>query len=474
MRGMNSASVDLIYLDPPFNSKRTYSAPIGSKAAGASFRDFWTFDDVDRVWLALQQRDNPMLYHVVEAARLAHTADMAAYIGMMAQRLYEMKRLLKPTGSVYLHCDDTAAHWLRALMDAIFGRAAFRNEVIWKRIFNHSDAGRFGRTNDRLLFYGSKINRDGARVPLGEEYIAAKYRQKDERGLYQTVSLTGPETSEGESGEPWKGWSPTSIGRHWSAPLTGDYAAWIERKLIPNYRSEPSVLARLELLDRTDLIVHSPKGAPRLKRYLEASKGQPPPDVWTDIPPVNSQAKERTNFPTQKPLTLLRRVIAASSNEGDIVLDPFCGCATTCVAAEELDRQWVGIDISHKAAELVRMRLQQAVDESAGIVPTLPDVIHRTDLPRRTDMGKLPRYTAHKDSLYGESGGYCGGCGEHFLKRNLTVDHIVPRSRGGTDHPENLWLLCATCNSSKGTKSQAEFIRDRMSLQGAGVQWLDQ
>ncbi len=415
-----------------------------------------------------------MLYHVVEAARLAHSADMAAYIGMMAQRLHEMKRLLKPAGSVYLHCDDTAAHWLRALMDAIFGRNTFRNEVVWKRVSNHNDAGRFGRTNDRLLFYGSKIRRDGVRVPLDSEHVASKYRHKDHRGLYGDYDLSGAGVTQGEAGEAWHGWNPTDIGRHWSVPLTGDYAKWIEMTLIPAYRSETSLLKRLDLLKQADLIHFTSTGTPRLKRYLQASKGQIPPDVWTDIPPVNSQARERTNFPTQKPLALLRRIIAASSNEGDTVLDPFCGCATTCVAAEELDRKWVGIDISHKAAELVRMRLQQTVDDSAGIVPTLPDVIHRTDLSRRTDMGKLPRYTTHKDVLYGSSGGYCGGCGEHFLKRNLTVDHIVPRSRGGTDHPENLWLLCAACNSSKGTKSQAEFIRDRMSLQGAGVQWLDQ
>ena len=156
-----------------------------------------------------------------------------------------------------------------------------------------------------------------------------------------------------------------------------------------------------------------------------------------------------------------------------MVFDPFCGCATTCVAAEELGRHWVGIDIAHKAAELIRSRLQQAADEHGGVRQRLDDVVHRTDLPQRTDLGELPRYTEHKDALYGTSGGYCRGCGEHFLKRNLTVDHIVPTSKGGTGHTENLWLLCGACNSSKGTKSQAEFLRNRMSLQGAGVPWLE-
>ena len=166
MRGMNSESVDLIYLDPPFNSNQDYSAPIGSRAAGAAFKDSWTWDDVDRVWLGLLHNRHPTLHSIVESARQAHSGGMAAYLSMRAQRLQEMHRLLKPTGSVYLHCDDTAAHWLRTLMDAIFGRDAFRNEIVWKRVSNHNDAGRFGRTNDRLLFYGSDIDRRAVRVPL--------------------------------------------------------------------------------------------------------------------------------------------------------------------------------------------------------------------------------------------------------------------------------------------------------------------
>ena len=396
MRGMNSASVDLIYLDPPFNSKKDYAAPIGSKAAGAVFKDSWTWNDVDRVWLAMLRDRNPALHVAVDTARLAHSPGMAAYISMMAQRLEEMKRILKPDGSIYLHCDPIASHYLKILMDIIFDAHNARNEIVWRigwvSGFKTQKRG-WIRNHDTLLYYCSPA----AAKKFNKEYL------------------------------PY------------------------------------------------------PKGYVRRDGKKPTGKGFPIEDTWNcstgdvlDSIMIKSFSTEKTGYPTQKPLALLRRIIAASSDEGDVVLDPFCGCATTCVAAEELDRQWVGIDISHKAAELVRMRLQQAVDETAGIVPTLPDVIHRTDLLRRTDMGKLPRYTAHKDALYGESGGYCGGCNVHFEKRNLTVDHIVPRSKGGTDHPENLWLLCGACNSSKGTKSQAEFIRDRMSLQGVGVQWLDQ
>ena len=164
LRGLNSETVDLIYLDPPFNSNRNYAAPIGSRAAGAAFKDAWTLDDLDTAWLGLIADRHPAMYRVIEAAGVSHSNGMQAYLRMMAVRLLEMRRVLKPTGSIYLHCDDTAAHWLRVLTEAIFGPTEFRNEVVWKRIGNHNDAGRFGRTADRLLFYGAAIHRDaGAR-----------------------------------------------------------------------------------------------------------------------------------------------------------------------------------------------------------------------------------------------------------------------------------------------------------------------
>ena len=182
MRGMNSGCVDLIYLDPPFSSNRDYAAPIGSEAAGAAFKDTWTLDDVDVCEHGELAERNPAAYAVIEAARQAHGKGMQSYLIFMAVRLLEMRRVLKPAGSIYLHCDDAAGHWLRALMDAVFGVPAFRNEIVWKRIGNHNDAGRFGRTGDRLLFYGASIHRDGVRVPLSEGNVTKKYRHEDERG----------------------------------------------------------------------------------------------------------------------------------------------------------------------------------------------------------------------------------------------------------------------------------------------------
>lgn len=451
MRGMNSETVDLIYLDPPFNSNRNYAAPIGSEAAGAAFKDTWTLDDVDLAWHGELAERNPAAYSVIDAAHQADGQGMQSYLIFMAVRLMEMQRILKPKGSIWLHCDDTASHWLRVLMDGLFGKAAFRNAVIWKRIGNHNDAGRFGRTADHLLFYGAAIQREGVRIPLSGDNVRSKYRHEDERGRYRRDNLTGPGVSTGEAGDTWRGWNPTEIGRCWSVPRTGNYAAWIEANYIPGFRSVESPISRLDLLENADLIDFTSRGTPELKRYLDANPGQIPPDVWTDIPPVNSQARERVGYPTQKPLALLERIIRASSNEDDIVLDPFCGCATACVAADRLNRQWVGIDLSPLAAKLVRQRIQ-----AEG--PLLYDLTHRTDIPRRTDVGDIPPYRTHKHTLFGLQEGVCNGCRIAFPFRNFTVDHVIPRSRGGTDHIDNLQLLCAACNSQKGNRTQAELI----------------
>ena len=452
MRGINDDCVDLIYLDPPFNSQRNFEAPIGSQAAGAAFRDAWTLDDVDVCEHGELAERSPAAYSVIEAARQAHGKSMQAYLIMMAVRLMEMRRILKPDGSIWLHCDDAASHWLRALMDGLFGRAAFRNAVIWKRIGNHNDSGRFGRTADHLLFYGGDIRREATRVPLSADNVRSKYRGQDDRGRFRKGDLTGPGTRDGEAGEAWRNWNPTDIGRHWSVPKTGAYAAWVDANLIPGYLAEDGVLARLDMLDGAGLIVFTEQGTPELKRYLHANPGQVPPDVWTDIPPVNSQSNERTGYPTQKPLALLDRILKASSDPGDMVLDPFCGCATTLVAADRLSRHWAGIDLSPLAIRLVTDRIGR--DRRGGLFggPTALD-----SAPVRTDLGDLPNYRTHKHRLYGQQEGVCTGCSTHFPFRVMEVDHILPRSRGGTDHPDNLQLLCSGCNRSKGGRTMAEW-----------------
>ena len=205
-------------------------------------------------------------------------------------------------------------------------------------------------------------------------------------------------------------------------------------------------------MDGIGRIYWPPKGSvPAYKRYLDEMPGTAIDTLWDDIGNLQAQSKERVGYPTQKPLALLDRIIKASSNEGDMVLDPFAGCATACVAAERLDRQWVGIDLSPLAAKLVNSRLQKEM----GL---FFDIHHRTDIPRRTDQGDLPSYKTHRHTLYGRQEGVCGGCQVMFPFRNMTVDHVVPQSKGGNDHMDNLQLLCAACNSMKGARSQEAFI----------------
>ncbi len=378
LRGMNSESVDLIYLDPPFNSKANYAAPIGSKAAGAAFKDTWSLSDVDAEWINLMEAKHPALHRVLLAAM--DDSDKS-YLAYMAARLLEMRRVLKATGSIYLHCDPTMSHYLKLVMDAIFGRKAFRNEVIWCYRGGGVPRRDFARKHDTILRYSPgqpTFNVDAVRIPFSED--------STERLQY--------------------------TARSFRASATYD-----------SYRPNP--------------------------------KGKHPEDWWP-MQPIMPSSKERTGYPTQKPLTLLERIIRASSNDGDIVLDPFCGCATTMVAAETLGREWAGVDLSPKAAELVRHRLA----DHHGV---FGQIVERSDVPLRTDLGKLPQPKVHKTVLYGEQGGDCAGCGEHFKSRHLEVDHIIAQAKGGTDHIENLQLLCGHCNRTKGDRGMA-YLRTKLQL----------
>ncbi len=453
LRGMNAACVDLIYADPPFNSNRDYAAPIGSEAAGAAFKDTWTLSDVDVYEHGELADRKPAASAVIEAARQAHGASMQSYLVMMAVRLIEMRRVLRDDGSIYLHCDDAAGHWLRGLMDAVFGIKEFWAEIKWKRTSTHNDR-LFGSQTDTILMYGGHMqNWDAVRVPLDKKNVESKYRYHDRHGQYRVDNLTGPGLSDGESGQLWQGYDPGQIGRCWSVPKTGDYARHLNDVLLPGYLGIAGVHDRLNALADAGMIHYSsrPGGMPSLKRYLRPDAGQLPGDLWTDIDVVNSQAKERTGYPTQKPLALLERIILASTNVDDLVLDPFCGCATALVVADRLGRQWAGIDLSPLAIKLVNARIAEDRGPLWGGATAL-DVP-----PVRTDLGTLPNYRTHRHRLYGEQEGVCVGCDTHFPFRVMDVDHILPRSKGGTDHADNLQMLCSGCNRSKGGRTMAEW-----------------
>ena len=360
-------SVDLIYLDPPFNSKSDYNilfkerSGTDSVAQIQAFSDFWQYDkNADKIYLEIQE--DPKLTEMIQFLH-AHLGknDMMAYLVMMTIRLRELHRVLKTSGSLYLHCDPTASHYLKIVSDKIFGTKNFRNEIVWKRTFAHGSANKWGDVHDIILFYSKSDNYKWTKPtqPLEDNYIKSKYRYEDKRGRYRLVILTGPGTTDGASGKEWHGYDPTSSGRHWSVP----------RKAIATLKSEgieiPEDLHKqLDLLYKYGYIRFPRKkdgtsGVPEYKYYL-SDEGSPVQDLILDIPPINSQAKERLGYPTQKPITLLETIIRASSTEEDLILDPFCGCGTTIMAAQKLKRKWIGIDITHLAIALIRSRLRKA------------------------------------------------------------------------------------------------------------------
>ena len=379
LRGLNSETVDLVATDPPFNKGRDFHATPDSLAAGARFQDRWRWaDDVEGAWIDQIQDDWPAVWEVIDAARAAWGDDMAAFLCFIAVRLIEMRRVLKPTGSLYLHCDPTASHYLKTLLDAVFGRRNFRNEIVWSYGLGGSSRRYYSRKHDVLLFY-----------VRGSDYTFNK-------------------------------------------PLV-------------------------------------PATSARLRGQLKGAT-----DVW-EIPTINNMAHERTGYPTQKPLPLYERIVSASSNPGDVVLDPFAGCATTPIAAERLGRQWLAMDIWEGAYGTVRQRL---ADRRQLLTDADPQIHYVTEPPARTDQGEAAvpflqvteRY-AEPDGprmsradmlafLLQQHGSQCQGCDRTFDDpRYLELDHNTPRSDGGLNHITNRILLCGPCNRLKSNQYTLSGLR---------------
>jgi site-specific DNA-methyltransferase (adenine-specific) len=361
-RYIKDETVDLVYLDPPFNSAQNYNAFFQEKDGSAAasqihaFEDTWHWDiETKKAYDAVTEQPGKVSDVMQAFYTFLGGNDMMAYLTMMASRLVELRRVLKPTGSLYLHCDPTASHYLKLLCDAVFGQDNFQNEIIWKRTSSHNSAKRYGPVHDIILFYSKSGHYIWNQVfqRYSEKYLEGFYRFNDTKGRYQVGDLTGAGKRAGESGQPWRGVNPTDVGRHWAVPnkvlveLFGPKCeAW-------------SVQKKLDTLDKNGLIAWPAKGKmPRFKRYLDEDAGVPAIDVITDIDPIASQSAERLGYPTQKPVALLERIIQASSNPGDLVLDPFCGCGTTIDAAEKLGRKWIGIDVTQLATSLIKSRLR--------------------------------------------------------------------------------------------------------------------
>lgn len=346
-------SVDLIYLDPPFNSKRDYNllfkSPKGheSEAQITAFEDSWHWgEQAEREFDEIIHGQNTDLAKMMVALRsFLGENDMMAYLTMMANRLLELHRVLKPTGSLYLHCDPTASHYLKIVLDGVLGKENYQNEIIWKRTTTHSDSKTWSRVADSIFFYTKS---DGfvwntPHEKHSEEYAEARYGNIDADGRrYMLDNMTSPNPRPNMMYEwkgfpfPEKGWR---FSRETMAKLDTEGRIWYPQ----------TKTGELDLSKR-----------PRVKRYLDEMEGGVMGTVWTDIFPINSQAQERLGYPTQKPLALLERIIATSSNEGDVVLDPFCGCGTAVHAAQKLNRKWIGIDITHLAISLIEKRLKDS------------------------------------------------------------------------------------------------------------------
>ena len=375
-RYVRDESADLIYLDPPFNSNQTYNVLFqekdGSQSASQikAFGDTWHWDETAARSYEETVETGGQVAEAMQAFRkLLGTNDMLAYMSMMAPRLVELRRVLKPTGSLYLHCDPTASHFLKLLMDAVFGSANFRTEIVWKRTSAHSDTkqGRrqHGRIHDVLLFYtkNDDWNWNPVYTEYDREYVENFYRFVEPDGRrYGLWDLTGP----GGAAKGNPSYEVMGVRKYW------------------RYTQEKMS----ELIAQGRVVQVKPGAVPRYKRYLDEMPGVPLQDLWTDIRPIGSQAAERLGYPTQKPVALLERIIQASSNEGDTVLDPFCGCGTTIAAAQKLDRRWIGIDITQLAISLIRYRLGDSFGEDCRF-----EVIGEpTSLPDATALAKQDPY----------------------------------------------------------------------------------
>ena len=501
LRRLDNETIDLICIDPPFAKNQTFTgslkppltdaerqleretlaawgihSPADAAQVGiewpdsqnnAKFQDIWRWEnDVHEDWISRIEDDYPALAAVIDSTRHAHSESMAAYIVYMAIRIIEMERALKSTGSIYLHCDSTASRYLAALMDTVFGRDNFGNEIIWQRNESKGLASRrLARNHDIILRFtkSSHSTWNPPFIPHNLEDAQKQYTHKDEDGrLYQLTSLTNPNHN-----RPNLTYEFLGVTRVWR---------WTKERMQEAY-------------DTGQIVQTRPGAVPRFKRYLDEQKGIPVDDIWTDIKPLQAKSAERTGYPTQKPVALAERIILASSNPGDMVLDCFAGCAYVPVAAERNGRQWIACDISPRALTVLRRQFAkfryavdggQSAEQPALIIDA--NVITRSpyDLPERADddpeerhdIKELPERTFKiPSSLIPEPemlaallelSGYQAWCCGYANRmpdgsiirtvRNFHLDHIDPKSKDGSNQIMNRAPMCPSHNTRKGNR----------------------
>ena len=432
LRGLNSETVDLVYLDPPFNSNRMYQAAPGTKAEGQSFDDTWSWNSVKEEWLDTIQDDYPAVFEAIEAARDCNRHAMGGYIAFMAVRLIEIHRVLKPTGAMYLHCDPSADSYLKVVCDAVFKHQNFRNEIIWHYSGENLSRRKFRKSHDVILFYAKSAKTPFTRIGQGE-HDKNRFRFEDALGKYQLTSCTN-----------------NAVRPNMIYPFHGITRQWRFSK------------TTMEQYEKNGLLVFNDEGIPRRKTYMQdCIPGGALQDVWTDLTGGVSGA-EYTGWATQKPVALLERIIKASSNPDDLILDPFCGCATAMVAAQNLERRWIGIDKEHYAIEQVKERLGLWCNfETIPPARTDGDVTDMRSVPvrlQRDPYGWEKFTNAQKRELLADiqakdNGVQCPGCGIVLPLRYFHLDHDRPKSDPRSSNMiDNRILLCAPCNLAKSNE----------------------
>ena len=480
LRGMNSKTVDLIATDPPFNTKRNRAGTAGFYVDNwkwgdtETLPDQWKWNEVHPKWLEEIKDNHNELYYAIDAAKHCQGEDTAAFLCFLSVRLIEMHRILKDTGSIYLHCDPTASHYIKTCMDAVFGKKNFRSEITWKRATStqkgsQHQSKRWGNNADILLYYAASTSTSlSPERELTETEILEKFKHVDENG----------ERYYNDSAHIWR--TPNMGARpnlcyEWRGFVNPHPSGWRLSK------------ERLEEEYQKGNIVIRPDGKLERRKYLKDYKGASYGNIWDDVPPPSGE--ERTGSPDQKPVDLYKRIIKASCNEGDLVLDPFCGCATTIIAADDLKRRWIGIDRRKDARYHIITRLmgisrkeRERIEKFAVDKKWLDkqmekyEMHYQTAPPTRTDQAEqnspeLPHvYSAEPENplshaemheiLVNQFGLKCWGC--NYIppdRRYLHLDHIIPKSDGGTNHIDNRALLCQPCNSMKSNTMSLNALR---------------
>ena len=502
LRGMNSETVDLIATDPPFNTKRNRAGTAGFYVDNwrwgntGKLPDQWAWNEVHPIWLDEIRDENRALFEVIEAAGHCHGPDIAAFLCFLSVRLLEMHRVLKPTGSLYLHCDHTANAYIRMALDAIFGAANLRDEITWKRTTSPKNQNQksLSKDSDTIFRYSKGKEPAWNKESVIEPYNLQNPDEKTLRNYSNTESITGrryatfpvyaPEPRTGESGKPI-----TFRGKTIAPPPQSHWTVMGE--CLPG----ETIQQGFERLDREGKIHQSkPGGLPRFIRYLDEQKGRLMSNIWTDI--QGATGNERTGSPDQKPLALYERIVLASSNPDDLVLDPFAGCATTLMAARKHGRRWVGIDRRPDARHHVVCRMLSIKANEAEKIRDNPmygdwitarlaelETHYRTQPPVRTDEGAIaapflaPVHTLSdkptlthrqmKDFLVETFGLQCWACDFQAPdERYLQLDHVAPKTDGGSNHLDNRALLCQPCNMLKSNKMTMTALRQQNIKQG--------